>query len=155
MQHLDVGTVAPGTPDRPRRGDFGLPAASAALDFGADALEFQFGVRHVLGVPDQCPAEGQRFRHHLPKGAHPHPHHVDVPTVGVILDDTGDRFTQRQLMHRRSPPIRELGAGQRAHEHCSTPERRFMVSVSPDKVKSVAVENAEGKTFVVPNLLRK
>jgi len=27
-----------------------------------------------------------------------------------------------------------------------------MVSVSPDKVKSVAVENAEGKAFVVANL---
>ena len=81
-------------------------AARPALHLGADALEFQLRVGHVLGVPDECPAERQRFRYHLTKSADPDPDDVDVAAVGMRFDHTGDRFAQRQLMHRWSPASR-------------------------------------------------
>ena len=48
LQHLDVGAVALRAPDRPGRCDLRLPAARPAPHFGGDALELQFGVRHVF-----------------------------------------------------------------------------------------------------------
>jgi hypothetical protein len=77
-----------------------LPAARTATHLGGNTFEFQLGVGHILGVADECPAERQRFRHHLAKSADPHAHHIDMPAVGMRLDHTGDRFAQRQLMHR-------------------------------------------------------
>jgi len=55
------------------------------VHLGADALEFQLGVRYVLGVPDECPAECQRLRHYLAKSADADPHHVNVPPVGMFV----------------------------------------------------------------------
>ena len=82
---------------------------------GGDELQLKFSPRHVLVIADDGPAERQRVRHHLAQRSDLDPHHVDASLAGVLLDHTGDRPAQGQLMHvvhrrrsrRRAPvPVR-------------------------------------------------
>lgn len=73
--------------------------ARPAEHLRADEFQFQFGVRHVLVLADQCPAKRQRVGNNLPQGADLHPHPFDVPAGGMGSDHTRDRVAQGQLMH--------------------------------------------------------